>query len=396
MSTDVTTDHAGQHTPGARFPIELTRRIVARYGAAVASESLDTVESSATESADVFTDPIRFEVERHQLFRCTPQVVGWTGEVRGPHSYVAKDVAGVQVLITRDGDGTLRAFRNACPHRGAQVAAGCGEARRLSCPYHAWTFDLAGKLVGQPESWAFDDCDPAGFDLRALPVADVAGLLVVGLEPDVDPAHALDDIAAELTWCGYADHEIVATQSYTVAANWKLVVDINLEVYHVASLHRESLHPLVANHTVNDTFGRHARHAFPTRAAAELVGRPEHEWPSPAPISVVHTLFPSTVVLETPVSSQMFRIYPGRHVGETVIHLAEASLHPVTSDEERQGRLFGFDYTKRILEMEDFPAAEQSQRGAESGLDRFTFGRLEPMLQHWHAVWRRALDGGAG
>lgn len=396
MTTDVTTSTTHQPAPEARFPIELTRRIVARYAATDPSEALDTVEASSTETADVFTDPIRFELERRQMFRRTPQVVGWAGEVRTPNSYTTKDVAGVQVLITRDGDGVLRALRNACAHRGAQVADGRGEARRLTCPYHAWTFDLAGTLVGQPESWAFADCDASTFDLRPLPIAEVAGLLIVGLEPDVDPSHALDEIAAELVWCGYGDHEVVATQSYTVAANWKLVVDINLEVYHVASLHRESLHPLVANHTVHDVFGRHARHAFPTRATSELVGLPETAWPSPAPISVVHTLFPSTVVLETPVSSQMFRIYPGRHVGETIIHLAEASLHPVRSEEERQGRLFGFDYTKRILEMEDFPAAERSQRGAYSGLDRFTFGRLEAMLQHWHRVWRDALDGGAG
>jgi carnitine monooxygenase subunit len=376
-----------------RFPIEITRRIVGRFAGDPGDprQTLDTVPASGGDAAAVFTDPIRFELERDLLFRRTAQVVGWSGEVRAPGSFTTKDVAGVQVLITRDGDGVLHAFRNACTHRGAQVAEGCGEARRLTCPYHAWTFDLSGRLVGQPEAWAFDDVDTDGLALRPLPVAEVAGLLVVGLEPDVDVHGALADIEAELGWCGYADHEVVATETYHVKANWKLAVDVNLEVYHVASLHRESLHPILVNHTVHDTFGRHSRHAFPMRSAGDLVGRPEAEWPAAAPISVVHTLFPSCAVLETPVSSQMFRIYPGRHVGECTVHLAEASLHPVGSDEEREGRLFGFDYTKAILSQEDFPVAEQCQRGAESGLDRFTFGQLEPMLQHWHQAWHDAL-----
>lgn len=377
----------------ARFPVELTRRIVARYAAGSGRESLDTVGASDGDAADVFTDPIRFERERERFFRRTPQVVAWAGEVKDPGSFTTKDVAGVQVLITRDDDGVLRAFRNACTHRGAQVAQGCGTARRLTCPYHAWSFDLTGALVGQPEAWAFADCDTATLGLRRLPIADIEGLLVVGLDDDVDVEHALDDIRGELGWGGYRDCEVVATETYHVKANWKLAVDVNLEVYHVASLHRESLHPLVANHSVNDTFGRHGRHAFPTRAAAELVGLPEDQWPDPAPISVVHTLFPSCVVLDTPVSSQMFRIYPGRSPGECTVHLAEAALHHLESEEERQHRLFGFDYTCRILRMEDFPVAEQCQLGAESGLDRFTFGQLEPMLQHWHAVWRAALEG---
>jgi phenylpropionate dioxygenase-like ring-hydroxylating dioxygenase large terminal subunit len=345
------------------------------------------------EPASVFTDPIRFEIEKQRFFRDTPQVVAWSGELRGPNSFAAKDVAGTQVLLTRDDHGDLRAFRNACTHRGAQVAQGFGSARRFTCPYHSWTYDTSGALVGQPESWAFSDCDASGFALRPLPVAEVSGLIAVGLHDDVDPASALDGIATELAWCGYEDHEVVETHTYEVKANWKLAVDVNLEVYHVAYLHRESLHPLLANHVVSDTFGLHGRHAFPIRAAADLIGVPESQWPAVAPISVVHTLFPSTVVLETPVSSQMFRIYPGRHVGECVVHLAEASLHPITTEEERDGRRFGFDYTKRILDMEDFPAAEQCQLGAESGLAVFTFGQLEPMLQHWHRVWRNALEG---
>ena len=370
-----------------RFPVQVTRRIVER----IRGGSLDTAAHAMTEPASVFTDPVRFEQEKAQFFRRGAHVVGWEGEVAEPNSYVTKDVAGMPVLITRDGDGVLHAFRNACTHRGAQVAQGCGVARRLTCPYHAWTFDTAGRLAGQPEAYGFDEIDRATLGLEPLPLASVAGLLVVGLSDDVDPVSAMASIAPELTGYSYATHQVICSHSWTLQANWKIAVDVNLEAYHVAALHRETLGNLVVNHAVHDTFGRHARWGFPTRSAMSMVDLPEAEWPEPAPISLVHTFFPSCIVLETPVSSQMFRIYPGRHVGESTVELTEASIRPVLSEEERADRMRGADFAALVVGTEDFPVAEQCQRGAESGLNRFVFGTVEPMLQHWHTTWREAL-----
>ena len=106
----------------------------------------------------------------------------WTGELPRPGTFVTKSVAGHPVLVTRADDGVLRAFKNACTHRGAQVADGCGEARRLTCPYHAWSFALDGSLAGQPDSYAFDEIDRMTLGLEPLPIADVAGLIAVGPE----------------------------------------------------------------------------------------------------------------------------------------------------------------------------------------------------------------------
>ncbi len=371
-----------------RFPRELTRRIVER----MRDDSLDTAPHAMTEPASVFTDPVQFEREREVFFRQGAHVVGWEGELGGPGTFVTKEVAGTPVLITRDGDGQLHAFLNACTHRGAQVASGCGDARRFTCPYHSWSFDIHGDLVGQPESWGFEEIDRATLGLQQLPIASIAGLLVVGLSADVDPVAAYADIEPQLRGYSYATHEVVCRHEWTLQANWKIAFDVNLEAYHIAYLHRETLSALVVNNAVHDSFGRHARWAFPTRAAAAMVDLAEEEWPEPAPISVVHTFFPSCVLLETPVSSQMFRIYPGRHVGECTVELTEASIRPVQSDDERDARKRGADFAALIVGTEDFPVAEQCQRGAEAGLNRFVFGRIEPMLQHWHTIWRTALN----
>lgn len=373
---------------GYRFPRDITRRIVER----VRDDSLDTAAHAMSEPASIFTDPAQFERERELFFRHGAHVVGWEGELAGAGTYVTKSVAGVPVLITRDGEGKLHAFLNACTHRGAQVASGCGDARRFTCPYHSWTFDIQGDVVGQPEAWGFEEIDRATLALQPLPVASIAGLLVVGLSTDVDPVAAYADIAPQLAGYSYDTHEVVCRHEWTLQANWKIAFDVNLEAYHIAYLHRETLSSLVTNNAVHDSFGRHGRWAFPTRAAAVMVDLPESEWPEPAPISVVHTFFPSCVLLETPVSSQMFRIYPGRHVGECTVELTEASIRPVQSDDEREARKRGADFAALIVGTEDFPVAEQCQRGAEAGLNRFVFGRIEPMLQHWHTTWRTALN----
>ena len=370
-----------------RFPADLTRRMVDR----IRSDSLDTAPHAMSEPASAFTDPVRFERERDILFRRGSHVVGWAGELPAPNTYVTKEVAGVPVLITRDADGELRAFLNACTHRGAQVADGCGTARRFTCPYHAWVYDGTGGLVGQPEAWAFAEIDRATLGLISLPLTSIHGLLVVGLSDDADTASDFADIADELGGYSYDTHEVICTQRFALRANWKITVDVNLEAYHVAFLHRESLATFVMNHAVHDTFGRHARWAFPTFAAKTIVDQPESEWPEPAPLTLVHMFFPSCVILETPVSSQMLRIYPGQHVGESTVELTEASIRPATSDEERAARNGGASVAAKILGGEDFPVAEQCQRSAEAGLSRFVFGTIEPMLQHWHTAWREAL-----
>ena len=375
-------------TVGAtRFPRDLTRRIMDNMRAG----TLDKADHAMTEPASVFTDPVQFQREVERFFRRGSHVVGWAGELPGPNTYVTKSVAGLPIVITRDEHGDLRAFRNACTHRGSSVAEGCGEARRLTCPYHAWSFDLAGNLAGQPEAQEFDEIDRATLGLQRLPLADVHGLLVVGLTDDDDPVADTADIAPHLAGYHYDTHEVVCSHEWTLQANWKITVDVNLEAYHVAYLHRETLHDLVVNNAVHDIFGRNARWAFPTRFMADHVDKPEDEWPEPALISVVHTFFPSCVLLETPVSCQMFRIYPGRHVGESHVILTEASIRPIQSEEERQARVGGADYAALVVGKEDFPAAETCQKGAEVGLTRFVFGKNEPMLQHWHRTWRAAL-----
>ena len=355
------------------------------------TDSLETAGKIRREPATVFTDPERFAAERAMLRR-VPHVVGWAGEVRSPGDYTTKDVDGTAVLIVRDDSGTLRAFVNACTHRGGRVASDCGHALRFTCRYHAWSFKTDGTLAGIPSKEMFSGVDQTALGLRALPISERGGLLTVGLDSAVDVDGVLDTVIDHLSGFDFADYEHVETRTLRVSANWKLAVDVNFEGYHFAHLHRKSLFPILTNNSVFDTFGSHCRWVFPLRTIRELRQLPEDEWPERFNGGVVYGLFPSCILLESDVSATMIRVYPGAIPGEAVVHVSEAALTPITDEAVREARTFALDITCAVLRDEDFPAAEQCQHGVEQALSHVIIGRNEPLVQHWHDRWQAEVS----
>ena len=99
-----------------------------------------------------YSDPAILARELERIFRRSWQYAGHLGELQGPGSYFASDTGPVPVVITCDRDGELRGFVNVCRHRGALVACGAQRRGTLQCPYHAWTYDLDGRLRAAPRS----------------------------------------------------------------------------------------------------------------------------------------------------------------------------------------------------------------------------------------------------
>src|SRR5215813_5944536 len=125
----------------------------------------------------------RAALERDRLFRERPIFMGLSTRLAKPGDYATEDVAGMPVLMTRGNDGEMRAFANICRHRGAPVAQGCGSARAFVCPYHGWTYDLAGRLLGTTDKVGFAGIDLATHGLVRLPSAERYGMLFVRPKP---------------------------------------------------------------------------------------------------------------------------------------------------------------------------------------------------------------------
>ena len=355
-------DTAATGPSASKQMIDIGRRMIAN----ILADTTDLGSSTFVGDGSVFTDPDRFEREREVLFRRTPQVIAWAGDVSEPGDIVARDVAGVPVVVTRHQDGGLYAFLNACSHRGMTLCDGVDNRRRLTCPYHGWNYDLQGNLVGIPNRDRFPALDVDTFGLVRLPVAVQAGLVVVGPRPDVEVDGFLDPLGDEYAWLGYDRYRSGSERVLRKAANWKLMIDLNNEAYHVPSLHRESLLPFLSDNCTVDTFGPHSRMCVPFKGLEKLADVPEADWPERLDTIMVTCIYPATVLIDHMQGGSMHRVSPGSHPGESTVHMIEGCPGPMDAD-ARAGCEEVMEVNLSILDSEDYVATEACQRGYNGG-----------------------------
>ena len=160
-------------------------------------------------------------------------------EIAKPGDWLTWQVGNDTIVLVRNHDNTVRAFHNTCRHRGARICEGeRGHAKLLVCPYHAWTYELDGKLrTSTAQEFGIDR---TALGLHPVAVHNLHGLLFVALGPEPVSFHAgAAEIAAQMAHQGFADAKLARKISYTVQANWKLVFENNRECYHCAHAHPE-------------------------------------------------------------------------------------------------------------------------------------------------------------
>ena len=222
------------------------------------------------------------------LFETSPLALLASSEIATPHDYVVRNAVGRSVLITRDENGLAHAFLNYCRHRGAEVAGGCGNGRRFTCPYHAWVYDTAGQLVGMPLADRHGDLDLSSHGLVELPSEERHGFVWVVLRRDhpIDVAAHLGELDAEIADLGCEKMAYYSALSEApLTANWKSVAEGLLEGLHVPYVHADTfnLNPQAANVDIAfyDAIGPHIRWGLPMfdqAEAARLRATPEAEW----------------------------------------------------------------------------------------------------------------------
>jgi phenylpropionate dioxygenase-like ring-hydroxylating dioxygenase large terminal subunit len=187
-----------------------------------------------------YTDPEVLRREQERIFRGTWQYVGHEGELREPGTYLAARAADVPVVLTRAGDGELRAFLNVCRHRGSVVVDGRGKRESLQCPYHAWTYGLDGALRKAPRSEREPDFDAEAFSLLPVQIQAWGPLLFVNPDldaPDLDealgplPGH-VESSGLELERVRFRERS-----EWEISADWKVAVENYLECYHCPVAH---------------------------------------------------------------------------------------------------------------------------------------------------------------
>jgi nitrite reductase/ring-hydroxylating ferredoxin subunit len=366
----------------------------------IARALLDLLDGKTTTRADRpveidaarYIDPDRFAHERRRLFLEFPQVVGLSCDLPEPGSWSTQDVAGVPVLLVRSEDGVFRAFINACRHRGARVAEGCGHGSGFVCPWHSWTYDDRGRLIGLPDRASFESLRLDHRSLTSLCAHERYGLLVVLPTPGrfFDPDDVLRGIGPQIESFGTGGMHRVDTREVRIPANWKLTVDTGLEVYHVADSFGP---PTIGNTQTFETFGLHHRMAIPLTSILALHDLPERDWGDPlSHFQLVHHLFPATDVTIAGDRISLTRADPGGHPGETAFRYSSYAWRRPESEPDRDAARRGFEELDRAVSIEHYRVAAQAQKSFEAEPGRSVLiGRNEIGIQALHRSYDALL-----
>ena len=344
-------------------------------------------------SVEEYYDPARFKREVDLLFRHHPIVVAFSGQVRKPGDFVVHNDTGQPILVTRGTDGVLRAFLNVCRHRSASVEVKpCGSNKRaFVCPYHGWSYDLTGRLVGITDGAAFGDVDKSKHGLRRLKLAEKYGLIWVvptaledGEEASLDIDPYLGALQVDLSGWDMQGWELHSSEPVRPRMNWKLVIDTFLELYHFRYLHPGTVYPLfLDNIATYERMDRHLRMAAAKRTLTELEGQPKATWRILDHAIVLYQLFPNTVLTYTQDHCGVFTSFPVSP-DESVMQFSV-----LVSPEEKAKK--PESYWKANVDLfaialsEDFAIGESIQRNFPTGANsRQTFGKFEKALGWYH------------
>jgi glycine betaine catabolism A len=196
-----------------------------------------------------YTDPEVFAQEQRMIFERMWVCAIRADEIAGPGAFRTVKIGDESVIIVRNKDGELRAFLNVCRHRGARICAETeGHVRRnLRCAYHAWTYDLDGRLVAAPNLVTMPDVDRDAYGLIKAHLREWLGYawVCVAQEPPSFEETVIADVTRRLGDATAIDSyrtenlKVGRRITYDVQANWKLIIENFMECYHCATIHPE-------------------------------------------------------------------------------------------------------------------------------------------------------------
>jgi Rieske 2Fe-2S family protein len=378
------------------------------------SETLATLERMGFEPslhARWYRDAALFEREREDLFCRDWVCVGRAEDLATAGDHRVIDWLGESLLLLRNRDGALRAFYNVCRHRGARLCpdgpddqgaglrGGVLGGKLIRCPYHAWTYDLDGRLVNAPHLADQPGFEPGEIGLHPVAVETWGGFVFLNLSPESaeDFRAWVSGPAQRLARYPLADLRVGQVSDYTVKANWKVLCENYNECYHCGPVHPE-LCAIVP--------------AFRDGGGADL------DWARGIPHREGATTFTASGETDR-------RSFPGldadeqvRHKGEMLLpnlwlslsrdHVAAFLLHPRSPDRTDVRCLFlfepeemaraSFDPSDAVtfwdtVNRQDWAVCESVQRGM--GARVFDYGALSP-LEDWSLDVRRYVTRRTG
>jgi choline monooxygenase len=320
-------------------------------------------ERSYTLPARHYIQPGIYEREKERIFYRSWNFVGHGEQLRDAGSYVTCQVADQNIFVIRAKDGQLRAFYNVCAHRAHELLRGCGTAKVITCPYHAWSYHADGRLRTARGSDKVDGFKAEDFGLTQVRVEELCGFVFVNLDPQA-PSLASQSGELEREMRKYCpdigrltfSHRL----SYDLKANWKNVVDNFLECYHCSPAHPAFVDLVDIKNYRTVTHGIYSSHISPPGRADNSAYRiPEGQ----ASDFAAWWLWPNVTFNTFPGPGNLTALHIMPTGPETTReHLDFFFLDRTPSDCEQAA----IKYIDDVLQPEDIGLVESVQRGLHS------------------------------
>jgi phenylpropionate dioxygenase-like ring-hydroxylating dioxygenase large terminal subunit len=350
-----------------------------------------------------YYDPDYFELEREAVFKRTWLQIGHVCEIPEPDTFIVRpvEVAKASILITHGKDGKIRAFHNACTHRGTQLVSDAEGARSsFTCPYHAWTFGYDGALRSAPDFERFyakqDDCG-----LSQVAVDVCGGLIFINLDPA--PGQSLREflgpLAAKLDALPAAKATTFTEYVYEIGANWKITYDNFQETYHLRFIHARTTAAALSDANL---FGYPIRYDFHGPHREKTIWSNTAAKPTPVQgfalgKGMAHAL--ADGVAPGPHDKDYFQLFPNFFILGSPVQPFSHMVMPISAtrsrgvirfywkgDDERASKRFVREYAMalgRDIHSEDVDIIQAGQRGLSSGaLKHIHFQEQEVLLRH--------------
>jgi choline monooxygenase len=201
------------------------------------------IGDTRTLPASWYVDPVVHAVERDEIFFNSWRYVCHASLLGKPGQYVTASIFDQDIFVVCGQNNQLRAFYNVCPHRGHRLLDGKGSKKRISCPYHAWTYDLDGRLIRARGDGADGLFAQSDICLSAVRVERLLDFIFINLNHDAAPladhapglAESISTVVPDLSQ--YRPRDDIGYFGGAYGCNWKVAMDNFLECYHCETAH---------------------------------------------------------------------------------------------------------------------------------------------------------------
>ena len=344
-----------------------------------------------------YTDPAFLALEERHLWKRSWLYALHVDELPRPGSYRLWRKTGSPIILVRDRDGAIRAFYNTCRHRGAPlVEKDAGETKGFFCRYHGWSYDLTGRLLAVREKRDFPNMEPSCFGLNQVRCERFGNFVFVNEDPDAPPLlEALSPIPAHLENLQFDSIRHIASSSFEIACNVKILLDAFLETYHLKSIHPQTVDRFL------DSRGTHAV-LWPNGNSMMCTPHRRADWRDPGAVGMpevptVESIFaqqnpsylfyPNLVTPPSATGTPMITFWP-KTARSMVVDVHWFAPEGAEGHELWPTRMSNFE---RILE-EDTQFAPRIQESVETaGFGGMYVSYQERRIYHWHEELDRRI-----